>query len=103
NAVESHVLEALDRVPTAGAADRIATAGELFVLLGRDAGVAEAGRVEWAQSLTDEEIARLPIQLMDEVWRPVTKLALHARRPQVGRFQDVGICRKRQPDGGSCR
>src|SRR5262249_35696395 len=89
--VEIHVLEALDRVPATRAADRIAAAGELLVLLGRDASVAEAGRVEWAQSLTDEEIPRLPIQLMDEVWRPVAELALHAGRPQVWRFQYVGI------------
>src|SRR5262249_54758720 len=91
DAVEIHVLEALDRVPAAGAADRIAAPRELFVLLGRDAGVAEAGRVEWAEPLTDEEIPRLPVQLVDEVWRPVAELALHARRPQVGRFQYVGI------------
>jgi hypothetical protein len=71
---------------TAGTADRIAAARELLVLLRRDAGVAETGRVERAEPLTGEEIPRLPIVLVDQVWRPVAELALHARRPQVRRF-----------------
>ena len=75
DAIEVHVLEALDRIPAAGAADRIAAAGELLVLLGRDAGVAEAGRVERAQRLTGEEIPRLPVVLVDQVRRPVAELA----------------------------
>jgi hypothetical protein len=86
DAVEVHVLEALDRIPTAGATDRITAARELLVLLGRDTGVAKAGRVERAEPLTGEEISRLPVVFVDQVWRPVAKLGLHTRRPQVGRF-----------------
>src|SRR5215475_1713601 len=92
--VEVHILEALDRIPTAGAADRITAPGELLVLLGRNAGVAEAGRVKRAEPLTGEEIPRLPVVLVDQMWRPVAELALHARRPQVRRFEHVGICGK---------
>ena len=62
------------------------------MLLRWDAGVAEAGRVERAEPLTGEEIPCLPVVLVDQVWRPVTELGLHARRPQVGRFEHVGIC-----------
>src|SRR5260370_38906097 len=67
DAVEVHVLEALDRIPTAGAADRIGTTRKLLVLLGWDAGVAEAGRVERAEPLTGEKISRLPVVLVDQV------------------------------------
>src|SRR5262249_3510126 len=84
NAVEVHVLQALDRIPATRAADRIATAGELFQFLGWDASAAETRRVERTEPLTDEEISRLPVVLVDEVWRPVAELHLHARRPQVG-------------------
>src|ERR1700704_5638515 len=90
DAVEVHVLEALDRIPTAGAADRIATTRKLLVLLGRDAGIAEAGRVERAEPLTGKKISRLPVVLVDQVRCPVAELALHTRRPQVGRFQYMG-------------
>src|SRR5215510_11194907 len=79
--VEVHVLEALDWIPTAWAADRIATARKLLVLLGWDAGVAEAGRVERTQPLTGEKISRLPVVFVNQVRRPVTELALHTRRP----------------------
>src|SRR5439155_23038207 len=72
-AVEVHVLEALDGVPRTGAAHRIAAFGELLQVLGRDAGTAEAGRVERAQWLADQEIAGLAVELVLEVWRPVTE------------------------------
>lgn len=61
------------------------------MFLGWDAGIAEAGGVERAQSVTNEEVPRLPIVFVDEVWRAVAKGALHARRPQVGGVEHVGI------------
>ena len=90
-AVEVHVLQALDGVPAARPAHRVAAPRELLELLGRDAGAAEAGRVERPQRLADQEIAGLAVVLVLQVRRAVAEPRLHARRPQVGWLQDVRV------------
>src|SRR5262249_27831222 len=90
-AVGVHVLESLDRVPTAGSTHRVATSGELFELFGRDAGTAETGWIERPQRLAHQKIAGLTVELVLQVGRTIAELWLHACRPQVRRFENVGI------------
>ncbi len=91
NPIGLHVLEALARVPTARAAHGIAAAGELFVFLGWDAGVAKASGIEGAEAFTDDEVPGLPLVFVNEVWGSVPEFALHASRPQIGWLEHVGI------------
>ena len=90
-AVDVHVLQPLDGVPAAGSAHRVAATRELLEVLGRNAGAAEAGRVERPQRIADQEVAGLAVELVLQVRRAVAEPGLHARGPQIRWLEDVRV------------
>src|SRR5262245_23025173 len=93
HAIEGHVLQALRRVPGAGAAGGVSALHELVALQWRHARGTKASRVEGPQRLADQEVALAPIDLVDKAWCAVAVASLHARRPEVWWLQNVGVRR----------